>query len=335
MHEQLKKILADNKMKNDLHSFYEAVAKMYISQNLTQREIKELVIENYRLAALAPISTYTNQELFELLDANIETFYAMYKTCDIAVFEHALLADNTIPNIISTILNVIVERFGDKEAFRFLRAHVDILKQSHNIRYFLDHTETLYNKDEIIFLIKNDLIKHVQFIDDYMADRVLPDEELDKISYSLLRLVQDDPDNFYEFYKLIAEYSIGVCEFVYVINDLCINFEYEKVIKLIKELKEFEDTELYRELVRVCIERNWLKVFDDCELDYMSFISSLYSSKAKELDLSQISKFDEDVFADRLFQHWPNDSKEKLTRFMSNSKYFARKSSYIYGVFFK
>lgn len=335
MYEKLKKILADNKMKNDLHSFYEAVAKMYIAQNLTQREIKELVIENYRLAALAPISTYTNQELFELLDANIETFYAMYKTCDIAVFEHALLAENTIPNIAQTILNVIDGRFGDEKAFRFLRSHVDILSKSFNVRYFLTSRNTLYNKDEINFLIKNDLIKHVQFIDDQMIDRVLPETELDNLSYSLLKLIKDDPDYFYTVYKLISEYSIGLCEFVYVINDFDIKFEYEKIIKLIKEIKELDDTELYRELVRVCIDRNWLKVFDDCGLDYMSFTTSLYTSKLKSFDLSLISKFDEDAFADNLFKHWPNDDKEKLTRFMTNSKYYARKSSYIYGVFFK
>lgn len=303
-----------------LHDIYKSLAKAYINEHLDIKDLNEYVKKDYRILSLFDISKFTLDQKKSLIDSNIESFYEMYKTNDLELFEYVINSDKCYQNILSTILNSLTTYKHFEEGFNFVYKNIDKFNDSWSISNYLGVYPTLYTKDQIELIVNVNGLKFAEFICEYSNNLLEPDDIINTLSKSVIYHIENDIDYFYYLFEKLAFCDNGG-DFVYIADQLKLDFTYEKTLNCIKSIIEKDgDTECIRTLVQICIDNDWLEIFNDTELDYMRYSTALYSAKFN-LTMSKINGYDSELFVKNILKHITYAKWQDVKRFISFSKY--------------
>lgn len=303
-----------------LHDLYKSLAKAYINEHLDLTDLNEYLNKDYRLLSLFDISKFTLKQKKDMIDSNIETFYELYKDHNLEIFDYVIRLDTCYPNICNTILNSLQDYPDRVGAFNFVFKNIDIFANTWAFSNFLNSYKDTFTCYQLGLIIKHDGIKYAEFIDDY-SDEILNYEGLKGLAKCIVDKINKDNDYFYEFIEKIAMSTHDGGEFLYVADQMNLNFEYGKIIESILKIQYFEgDFECIKTLVEICINNNWLSVFNDTGIDYISFSFSLYTAK-HELDLSKITLFNGEYFTRHILNHISYAKWQDVKRFTTYTNY--------------
>lgn len=303
-----------------LHDIYKSLAKAYIDDNLDIKDLNEYVKKDHRILSLFDISKFTLDQKKLLIDSNIDSFYEMYKTNDLELFEYVINSDKCYQNILSTILNSLTTDKRFEEGFEFVYKNIDKFDNSWALSNYIGVYPTLYTKDQIELIINANGLKYAEFICEYSNNLLAPDDIINTLSKSVIHHIENDIDYFYYLFEKISLNANGG-DFVYIADELKIDFTYEKTLNCIKSIIEKDgDIECVRTLVKICVDNDWLEVFNDAGLDYMRYSTTLYSSNYN-LTMSKINDYDEELFVKNILKHITYAKWQDLKRFISFPKY--------------
>lgn len=313
----IKLALADSRSL-PLCDMYRILAKLVV-RDISPNTLKEMVVRDYRLISLMDISQLTLSNKKTLVDLNIEAFYELYKSLDLVFYQYVVDHPNAYPNIYNTMVNSLREHTQPDEALNFIMNNYEKFKDSWAIINYFDNYPNLFDRPQINFIIDNGLTAHATFIDEY-SNQLMKYEEMKTLAKSIINQIATDSDFIYDFIDRISVTDRGG-DFVHIVDELEHEFDYPSVIKLIRKIQQKEgDHQCVDALVRICINNNWLEVFDDAGLDYMSYSNSLYSSEF-ELDLTKIKNFDGEKFVRNIMKYNMYVNWNGVKRFISWSKY--------------
>lgn len=306
-----------------LHDLYKSLAKAYIEEHLDFSDLNEFVKLDYRLISLIDLEDYTLEQKKTLIASNIEAFYELYKDHDLELFKYTMDLETCYPNILSTMLNTLTNSNNFSDVFEFVFENIDKFGRNWSLSNYLTVYPTLYTKEQLDKIINHDVIKYAEFICDYDDSFIPYDKITNTISKSILFHINNDNDYFYEFIEKISFKDGG--SFVYIADELVLDFTYDKILTSIKNIIEKDgDFDCVKTLINICIQNDWLQVFNDTNIDYMSFVTAIYLSKTN-LTMSKINNYDEFKFV-KYIQDFISYAKwNDVKRFISFKKYLKLK----------
>lgn len=316
---ELAEILKTNKANMAAHDFFKSVASYFI-QKVNLDELYKYVELDYRVLEFIDISQLSLDQKKHLIDLNIESFYALYKNADLELFDYAVKSKNAYQNIFNTTLNVLAKYVEYDKAFDYVFENINLFEGVWALKTFLESNPNIFTKEQISKIIKAQKINYVEYIGDFGHYLIRYDDQ-DILSKSLIHHLNEDNNYFYELYDQLIKNECFNCELLSILNVISgLEFDYEKVINLYHKNPDYRN----RELIEICVDNNWLQVFDDLQLDYMKYCDLLFYSK-KDLDLSLISKYDSEVFGQRILKTVLYINWNDLKKFMRYTTYLKLK----------
>lgn len=283
-----------------MHDLFKSLAQAFIAEKLTVEELIPYLAEDYRLLSLFNTKQFTLEQKKAFIDSNIETFYELYQDLDYELFDYVLSLESTDVNIRRTMINIIRKDENTDRSFDYVFENVTKIDDIWGITNFIETYPCQFTKSQIETIINYNGIKSAEFIETYTGE-LIPYDELSSLSKSVVDVLNNDNEYFYELIEKLAK-NFGGGDFIHIAEDMSLKLEYSKVLNLIKKLIDDNqsDYDCVKLLVRICIANNWLQVFNDTEIDYMNFSYTLYSSK---LDLKMINNYDPKALSIQILKH--------------------------------
>lgn len=303
---EIKEMLTGNN-KPALHDLYKEISKLYLKKvDENEGDLAELIQLDYRILSLFDVKDFTLNQMKEFIDINIETFYELYKYAPIELYHYILESKNhdEIPrNIFNTMSNVFPSYgLNYYEVLSFVEKYYDLFSSTYGIDIFIKSNKDDYTLELIERIAKIKMLKTEYFNYDSIQ---IPVSSLDKLSLGVLNLIESDIDNFYKIVKLmIMNKTDGDFLLSFIDLSFADKLDYDKIIELYKEIEETSPTakDDYKHelehLIYFCVTNNWLNVFDDLNVPYISQIYAIFNIDKPNTDL--IKDFNNVDFIKRL-----------------------------------